>query len=417
MQKEKRVIYAWAFYDWANSAYATTVVAGFFPIFFKSYYGAGESVTTTTAHLGFANSISSFIIILIAPLLGAIADNASLKKRFLFLFAYLGILMSAALVLVGYGEWQIALFLYVLGNIGFMGADTFYDALLPSISDKKSADSISGLGFALGYLGGGILFAFNVAMVSNFSLFGLDNEAQAIKASFLCVALWWALFSIPVFLFVEEKKKESKVSAAFIQEYCGGLKNRYKNIREARGVFLFLLAYWFYIDGVDTIIRMAVDYAMALGFDSKNLVFALLIVQFIGFPATLLFTKIAALWDTKKAIFLAIAVYLFITLWATLIQSVYEFYLLAFMIALVQGGIQALSRSYYSKIIPKEHAAEFFGFYNFLGKSAALLGPLLVALVALFTQNSRISMGSVSVLFFIGAILLYFADKKHEKMN
>ena len=162
---------------------------------------------------------------------------------------------------------------------------------------------------------------------------------------------------------------------------------------------------------------MAVDYAMALGFDSKNLVFALLIVQFIGFPATLLFTKIAALWDTKKAIFLAIAVYLFITLWATLIQSVYEFYLLAFMIALVQGDIQALSRSYYSKIIPKEHAAEFFGFYNFLGKSAALLGPLLVALVALFTQNSRISMGSVSVLFFIGAILLYFADKKHEKMN
>lgn len=413
MQEAKKVIYGWAFYDWANSAYATTVVAALFPIFFKSYYGAGESVTTSTAYLGFANSISSFIIILIAPLLGAIADNASLKKRFLFLFAYLGILMSAALTLVSEGEWQIALFIYILGNIGFMGADTFYDALLPSISDKKSADSISGLGFALGYLGGGILFAINVAMISNFSLFGLDNETQAIKASFLCVAIWWALFSIPIFLFVHEKKKESQISVAFIKEYYSGLKNRFENIREKRGVFLFLLAYWFYIDGVDTIIRMAVDYAMALGFDSKNLIFTILIVQFIGFPATLLFTKIATLWDTKKAIFLAIAIYLFITLWATLIESIYEFYILAFMIALVQGGIQALSRSYYSKIIPKEHAAEFFGFYNFLGKSAAILGPLLIALVALFTKNSRISMGSVLVLFLIGAVLLYFADEKH----
>ncbi len=412
MQADKRTVYSWALYDWANSAYATTVMAGFFPVFFKSYYSSDVEATLSTAHLGFANSISSFIIVLIAPLLGAMADSGSLKKRFLFLFAYLGILMSAALSLISHGEWQLAVFVYILGNIGFMGADTFYDALLPTISDKKTADYVSGVGFALGYLGGGILFSINVLMLQNFSLFGLENEAEAIKASFLCVALWWALFSLPIFLFVEENKREPKNLPALIKDGYIRLKNTFGKIREIKGIFLFLLAYWLYIDGVDTIIRMAVDYGMALGFDSKNLIFALLIVQFVGFPATLVFIKIAQLWDTKKAIFLAIGIYLFITLWATMIQKVYEFYILAIMIALVQGGIQALSRSYYSKMIPKEHAAEFFGFYNFLGKFAAILGPLLVALVALLTQNSRASIGSVAILFILGAILLYFVDEK-----
>lgn len=415
MQTDKRTIYSWALYDWANSVYATTVMAGFFPIFFKSYYSADVEATLSTAHLGFANSISSFIIVLIAPLLGAMADSGSLKKRFLFLFAYLGILMSAALALVSQGEWQLAAFIYILGNVGFMGADIFYDGLLPSISDRKNVDFVSGLGFAFGYLGGGILFSINVLMLQDFSLFGLDGEAEAIKASFLSVALWWALFSLPLFLFVEERKKESRNAAALLKDGYLRLKNTFSKIKKLKGVLLFLLAYWLYIDGVDTIIRMAVDYGMALGFDSKNLIFALLIVQFVGFPATLLFAKIAQLWDTKKAIFLAIGIYLFITLWATVMEKVYEFYILAVMIALVQGGIQALSRSYYSKMIPKEHAAEFFGFYNFLGKFAAILGPLLVALVALFTQNSRASIGSVAVLFILGAILLYFVDEKKQK--
>ena len=415
MQTDKRTIYSWALYDWANSVYATTVMAGFFPIFFKSYYSADVEATLSTAHLGFANSISSFIIVLIAPLLGAMADSGSLKKRFLFLFAYLGILMSAALALVSQGEWQLAAFIYILGNVGFMGADIFYDGLLPSISDRKNVDFVSGLGFAFGYLGGGILFSINVLMLQNFSLFGLEGEAEAIKASFLSVALWWALFSLPLFLFVEERKKESRNAAALLKDGYLRLKNTFSKIKKLKGVLLFLLAYWLYIDGVDTIIRMAVDYGMALGFDSKNLIFALLIVQFVGFPATLLFAKIAQLWDTKKAIFLAIGIYLFITLWATVMEKVYEFYILAVMIALVQGGIQALSRSYYSKMIPKEHAAEFFGFYNFLGKFAAILGPLLVALVALFTQNSRASIGSVAVLFILGAILLYFVDEKKTK--
>jgi UMF1 family MFS transporter len=408
----KKSVYSWALYDWANSAYATTVMAGFFPIIFKSYYSTDVDATLSTAHLGFANSISSFIIVLIAPLLGAIADANSLKKRFLFLFAYLGILMSAALALVSQGEWQLAAFIYVLGNVGFMGADTFYDGMLPSISDSKNVDYISGLGFAFGYLGGGILFTINILMLQNFALFGLESEIESIKASFISVAVWWALFSIPLLIFVDEKPTKNIKSTSVVKEGYLRLKNTFGKIRELKGVLLFLLAYWLYIDGVDTIIRMAVDYGMALGFDSKNLIMALLIVQFIGFPATLLFAKLAQFWDTKKVIFLAIGIYLFIIIWATMMKEVYEFYVLALMIALVQGGIQALSRSYYSKMIPEEHAAEFFGFYNFLGKFAAILGPLLVALVALFSQNSRIAIASVAILFIAGATLLYFVDEK-----
>ncbi|OIP53473.1 MAG: MFS transporter, partial [Helicobacteraceae bacterium CG2_30_36_10] len=375
MQNNKS-IYSWALYDWANSTYATTVMAGFFPLFFKTYYSVDVDATASTAYLGFANSISSFIIVLLAPLLGAIADAGSIRKRFLFLFAYLGILMSATLSLVTEGQWELAAFIYVLGNVGFMGSNTFYDGLLSCVSTEKNVDFVSGLGFALGYLGGGILFGINVLMLQNPTFFGLENEVQAVKSSFVLVAIWWALFSLPLLIFVQEKKgKNRSEKTLFAQGYLR-LKTTFSKIKELKGLLLFLVAYWLYIDGVDTIIRMAVDYGMALGFDSTNLILSLLMVQFIGFPATLLFAKLAQKWDTKKAIYLAIVMYIFIIFWAYRMQEVYEFYILALMIALVQGGIQALSRSYYSKMIPQEHSAEFFGFYNFLGKFAAILGPL-----------------------------------------
>ena len=408
----KKSIYSWALYDWANSAYATTVMAGFFPLFFKSYYSAHSDVTVSTAQLGFANSISSLIIVLMAPLLGAIADKASLKKRFLFIFAYLGIVMSLALSFVSQGDWQMATFIYVLANIGFMGSNTFYDALLPSVSNEKSVDFISGLGFAFGYLGGGILFSINVWMLQDFNSFGFINEAEAIKASFISVAVWWALFSLPLLIYVKETpKKDINTKTAILDGYLQ-LKNTFSKIKKLKGLLLFLIAYWLYIDGVDTIIRMAVDYGMALGFNSKDLILALLIVQFVGFPATLVFAKIAQLWDTKKMLYVAIGIYLFIIFWATRMNESYEFYILASLIALVQGGVQALSRSYYSKMIPQIHTAEFFGFYNFLGRFAAILGPLLIAFIALFTQNSRLSIASISIFFILGAILLYFVDEK-----
>jgi len=412
MINNKKSMYSWALYDWANSAYATTVMAGFFPLFFKAYYSADVDATMSTAQLGIANSISSFIIVLIAPLLGAIADSASLKKRFLFLFAYLGILASASLVLVGEGEWQIAAFVYVLGNIGFMGSNTFYDGLLPSVSNEKNVDFISGLGFALGYLGGGILFAINVWMLQDYTLFGFDNEAEAIKASFITVAIWWFIFSLPLLLFVHEKKEKNLQTGSLIKQGYLRLKNTFSKIKKLKGLMLFLVAYWLYIDGVDTIIRMAVDYGMALGFGTDTLILSLLIVQFVGFPATLIFANLAQRWNTKKAIFLAIGIYFFITLWASMMDQEYEFYILAVIIALVQGGIQALSRSYYSKMIPLHHSAEFFAFYNFLGKFAAIFGPLLVATVALISESSRLAMASIAIFFVLGAILLYFVDEK-----
>lgn len=312
----KKSLYSWAIYDWANSAYATTVMAGFFPLFFKSYYSVETDVTMSTAQLGFANSISSMIIVLIAPLLGAIADKASLKKRFLFTFAYLGIVMSLALSFVCEGDWQMATFIYILANIGFMGSNTFYDGLLPSVSNEKNVDLVSGLGFAFGYLGGGILFSLNVWMVQDFTLFGFVDETAAIKTSFVSVALWWALFSLPLLIYVKEAPPKEKSKINIVLDGYLRLKNTFSKIKKLKGLLLFLSAYWLYIDGVDTIIRMAVDYGMALGFNSKDLILALLIVQFVGFPATLIFTKIAQLWDTKKMLYVAIGIYLFIILWA-----------------------------------------------------------------------------------------------------
>ena len=413
MNNDKKSIYAWAFYDWANSAYATTVMAGFFPLFFKSYFSAEADVTMSTAQLGFANALSSLVVVLIAPLLGAIADVGGIKKRFLFLFAYLGILMSASLAFVGKGEWEMAIFVYVLGNIGFMGSNSFYDALLPSIAGKRQFDRVSGLGFALGYLGGGILFALNVAMVQFPDFFSLADKAEAVKVSFISVALWWALFSLPLLLFVKEAKSAEKKGS--LQTALLGYRRligTLKKIRSLKGLLLFLVAYWLYIDGVDTIIRMAVDYGMAIGFDPNSLIVALLIVQFVGFPATLVFAYLAQRWDTKKALYLAISIYLIITFWATVMDQIYEFYMIALLIALVQGGIQALSRSYYARMIPEGYAAEFFGFYNFLGKFAAILGPALVGIVAVTTENSRAGIASVAIFFVLGGLLLMRVDEK-----
>ncbi len=412
MQTNKQ-IYSWAMYDWANSAYATTVMAGFFPLFFKSYFSAETDVITSTAHLGIANSVSSMIVVLLAPFLGAIADVGGLKKRFLFLFTYLGILMSGSLALVESGNWELAAFVYVLGNIGFMGSNIFNDSLLPSVAKEKSFDFVSGLGFSLGYLGGGILFALNVFMVHKPEFFGLADMSEAVKVSFVSVAIWWAIFSLPLLLFVKEERplQKRKISETVIAGYQQ-LLNTFKKIRHLKGLLLFLAAYWLYIDGVDTIIRMAVDYAMAIGFDPNSLILALLLVQFIGFPATLLFAKLAQKYDTKKALFVAIGTYILITLWASMMQEEYEFYILAAMIGMVQGGIQALSRSYYARMIPHEQAAEFFGFFNFLGRFATIFGPLLIGFVAVSTDSSRLGIASVIIFFVAGGILLYMVDEE-----
>lgn len=404
---KRKTVLSWAFYDWANSAYATTVMAGFFPIFFKEYFSSTAEVTTSTAQLGFANTISSLIIVILAPPLGAIADAGGIKKYFLFLFTYLGVLMTTSLALVSEGAWELAALLYIGGNIGYMGANTFYDALLPSVTEEKSFDKVSSLGFALGYLGGGVLFSLNVWMVHSPTTFGLVDQAEAIQLSFLSVAVWWTLFSLPLLLFVKESRHQTSQSTlTVVKQGYHRLRNTFRHVSKLKGLMLFLVAYWLYIDGVDTVIRMAVDYGMAIGFKANDLILALLIVQFVGFPSTLAFAKLADCWGTKNTLLFAILFYLVIILFSVMMTAVHEFYILAVMIALVQGGIQALSRSYYASMIPKTYAAELFGFYNFIGKFAAIFGPLLLAVVALVTEDSRAAIASIAVFFILGAVLL-----------
>jgi UMF1 family MFS transporter len=435
MDLAKKRIWGWAMYDWANSAFATTVMAGFFPIFFKDYWSAGADVNVSTAQLGVANSIASLIVALMAPILGAIADKGSAKKKFMIFFAYLGALMTAGLFLVHQGDWAMAIFVYVMGIIGFSGANIFYDALLPSVTNAENIDRVSGLGFGMGYLGGGLLFALNVAMTLMPETFGLEGAGQAVRLSFLSVALWWGGFTLFTIFWVEEAKSESSLGGlAMIKAGFQQYLDTWKKIKHLQVVSIFLAAYWFYIDGVDTIIRMAVDYGMSIGFESSDLIVALLITQFVGFPSAIIFGRLGEKWGVRRSIYLAIFAYIIITFWGVLMTKPIEFYSLAIAIGLVQGGIQALSRSYYSRLIPKGQEGEFYGFFNMLGKFAAILGPLLIGVVGLTIKGtlaplastpeqvqaigqiaSRWGIGSVVLLFVIGAILFKFVDEEKGK--
>jgi UMF1 family MFS transporter len=413
----KKVI-SWSLYDWANSAFATSVMAGFFPVFFKQYWSTGVEVTTSTFRLGMANSIASLIVAALAPVLGAIADRGGAKIRFLFFFAAMGIIMTGGMFFVAKGAWEVAVLLYVLGIIGFSGGNVFYDSLIVDVSPPGRTDMVSSFGFSLGYLGGGLLFALNIFMTLKPAFFGLADASEAVRVSFINVAIWWAAFSIPMMIFVKEpatlhrKSGWAMVGAGFRQ-----LKTSFGEIRKLRLVFLFLIGYWLYIDGVDTVIRMAVDYGMSLGFEANSLIVALMITQFVGFPAAIAFGKFGEKLGTKVAILLGIGVYVGVTIWAMFMEKTTEFYALAVVVGLVQGGVQSLSRSFYSRIIPGNKAAEFFGFYNMLGKFAAVIGPFLVGWVGVLTGNPRIAIFSIIILFISGGVILYMVDEREgERM-
>jgi len=399
--------WGWALYDWANSAFATTVMAGFFPVFFKEYWNSGVDAATSTFRLGVANSLASLLIVILAPLLGAIADGMSRRKALLFSFAFLGVLMTAGLYLVNQGDWFLAAFLYVLALIGFSGSNIFYDSLLPFVSDNDKLDHTSALGFSLGYLGGGLLLSLNVLMVLHPERFGIVDSATAIRISFLMVATWWLIFSLPLMLLVEEPDgNASGWSVKIVQAGFLRVWTTLQEVRQLRNVWLFLVAYWLYIDGVDTIIRMAVDYGLSLGFDQNSLITALLITQFTGFPAALVFGWLGGRHGPKAGIFVGLALYVVVTVWASVMDSVTEFYYLAFLIGLGQGGIQALSRSLYARMIPDGRSAEFFGFYNMLGKFAAILGPVMIGWVGVISGNPRTGILSLLVLFLAGGFFL-----------
>lgn len=403
----RKAVISWALYDWANSAFYLTVVSAFFPVFLKSYWSAGNDPAVSTLQLGVANSAASVVVAVLAPVLGAIADRASAKKRYLLAFTILGIVMTGALPLVARGEWPMAIAPFVLANIGFFLANSFYDALIVEVARGEHLHRVSALGFALGYLGGGLLFAVNVAMTLWPQSFGLADAAQAVRMSFVMVAAWWALFSLPLLLFVDETPGPARAAregavAAGLRE----LAHTLAQLRRLQPVWLFLLAYWCYIDGVHTIARMAVDYGMALGFEPGSLVAALLITQFVGFPAAIAFGRAGERLGARPAILAAIGVYAGATVWSFYMSQVWEFYVLAGVVGLVQGGVQSLSRSLYARLIPAEKAGEFFGFYNMLGRFAAVLGPVLVGIAGMVSGSPRLGILAVLLLFVVGAALL-----------
>ncbi|MBO02887.1 MAG: MFS transporter [Candidatus Marinimicrobia bacterium] len=411
MLDDRKQIISWSLYDWANSTFSTTVMAGFFPIFFQQYWSTASDVTVSTWYLGLANSLASIAVASLAPFLGAIADKASVKKRLLIFFAFIGIISTGALSMVGQGYWKIAAVFYVVASVGFMSANIFYDSLLPSVASKQKRDFVSSLGYSLGYIGGGILFLVNVAMYLKPQFFGIADAPSAIKLSFLTVAVWWAIFTLPILIFVKEKAPANdigiikSISAGWIQ-----LLSTLKRIRELKVVTTFLIAYWLYIDGVDTIIRMSVDYGTSLGFTTSTLITLLLMVQFIAFPATLIYNWFAKQIGIKQAILIAIGGYICIAVIGSLVSKEWHFYIIAILIGCFQGGIQALSRSLYSRIIPSHNSAEFFGFYNMFGKFATIIGPPLMGYVAMATGNPRFGILAIILLFVLGGYFLMMVD-------
>lgn len=407
-RKLSKKAWKWAFYDWANSGFATTVMAGFFPIFFKSYWAGNLDAAESTFVIGSVNSLIGLLIAISAPILGAIADAGKTKKKFLFIFATLGILATGYLFFIPESSWKLAVLFYGLGVIGFSGGNIFYDALIISVSSPNERNKTSSLGFSLGYLGGGILFLFNVIMYLNPEWFGLSGPADAVLWSFMSVAIWWLIFSIPLLLGVKEiedsrvDKNKNIVGTAF-----SNLLSTARSVGNYRKVVIFLLAYFLYMDGVDTIIRMATSYGSDIGLSASSMISALLLTQFIGFPATLVFGLYADKFGYKESLTFAIVVYIGVVLFSSQMDTAQEFFIVAGIIGLVQGGVQAISRSYFSNLIPQEKAAEFFGFYNFIGKSSVFLGPFMVSGIALLTGSPSFGILSLLILFIPGLILLW----------
>jgi MFS transporter, UMF1 family len=406
-----RGVIAWALYDWANSAFATTVMVVFFPLFFKGTLTAGQDAATSTFWLGITNGVSSFVLAVTAPWLGTLADKSGAHVRLLALFTAIGIVPTALLALVGDTDWQVAAVLFGIGQIGLWGGLTFYDSMLVKIAPRERLDSVSGFGYALGYLGGAVLLTVNVLMYGRPEWFGIPDKTTAVRLAFLSVAVWWLVFALPLLRSGPARTTPAISAATTWRASIDELRNTLRQVRNYRPVVLFLAAYWMYIDGVNTMMKMAVDYGLALKFPADSLIIGILIIQYIGFPATLLFGWLGDRISPLLGIFVAIAVYSAVTFYAAFMTQLSEFYVMAVAIGCVQGAIQSMSRSYYGRLIPADRAGEFYGFYNMMGKFAAVLGPLLMGTTALLTGNPRSSIMSLVVLFAGGAVMLWQASR------
>ncbi|MBL9200156.1 MAG: MFS transporter [Opitutaceae bacterium] len=401
MPENRRAIWSWAFIDWANSAFSIVVMTAFFPIFFKEYWSAVPGMTPekSTWYLGLANSLSSLVIAVLAPLLGSIADQGNAKKKFLFGFTLLGAAATAALPLAAKGQYALAATLYAIAALGFSGNSMFADALITDVGEKENFDRVSALGYALGYVGSGLLFVFCSAMTAAPAKFGLADAAAAVTLSFWITAGWWLLFTVPCLLWVRENPAVAPAGeGSVLTRGFHQLVKTFGEIRRDRRILFFLAGYILYIDGVNTVIKMAVDFGKAIGLDSAGMLKALIVTQFVAFPAAIVFGRIGEKFGARRGIMLGVAVYAGLCVFATRIDSQAEFFTMAVVVGLVQGGVQSLSRSYFARIIPAEKGGEYFGFYNMVGKFAAILGPTLMGVSALYV-GSRLAILSLLLLF------------------
>jgi len=410
----KRVV-AWALYDWGNSAFALSVLAVLFPLFLGSYWSAGDEGSAVTSRLAWTTAAASFVVFLVAPILGTIADAGGYRKRFLFVLASIGAASTAGLGLIGAGDWPWALFLFALGSIGYYSANVFYDALIVDVSSPRYYNLVSALGFALGYCGGAVLLAMHVWMLTSPETFGFESPVQVMRFAFVSVGVWWVVFLLPVVLMVRESEATTVPGAGTIRAAYLALAGTFRRVRQYRNVFLFLLGYLLYIGGVFTVIFMAVNFGQRLGFSQSDLVKALLVTNFVGFPATLAYGTLGHRYGPKIAIYIGLTVYTIVACWAVFLTDVREFYVMAITIGMVQGGVQGMSRSLFAGLIPAAQSGEFFGFYNMLTKLAHVLGPALVGIGAWFSSDPKFILATLVPLFIIGALVLTRVEEpQHE---
>jgi len=401
-------------YDWANSAFATTIMTALFPAFYSLVAAANLDKTTASSYWAFTNTIAMLVIALAAPVLGAISDHSATRKKFLCGFAAMGIVATTSMIAIGNGMWFYASLVYIFGRIGFSGANIFYDSLLPHVARPKEIDQVSANGYAYGYLGGGILLLINLTMIMKPHLFGISDKIWASKISFCTVAAWWLVFSIPIFKNVTEPKSltTSTNNTNPIKAGFQSLNRTFKEIRKFKELVKFLIAFWLYNDGIGTIIVMAVIFGTEIGIGEAHLIGAILMVQFAGIPFTILFGRLPKKLGTKNSIILTLAVYTIISVLGYFTQTAFHFWLLAILVATVQGGAQTLSRSMFASMIPKSRSAEFFGFYSVSSKFSGIIGPLIFGLVGQLTGSSRLSILSIIIFFVSGTLVLTTVNHK-----
>ena len=416
MKKFSKKEFSWIMYDWANSAFAMTIMSTILPIYFTAMVGeTGISKDMATSYWGYTNAFASTIIAVLSPIMGGMADYMGLKKKFFKAFAMTGIVFTGLLAFVPYGKWMVLMVTFVISMVGFALGNVFYDSFLTDICEEKRMDKVSSWGYALGYIGSTIPFILCIILVMLSQKKAIPiSSVTAARLSFIITAVWWFVFTLPMLKNVEQVhgKEYEKIE---ISKIFHRVAKSFVKVKSHKKAFMFLCAYFFYIDGVDTIIRMATSFGTALGIGSTTLLIILLATQFIAFPCAIIYGKLSDKIGAKKMILFGIGIYAGISVYAYFLETATQFWVLAILVGTAQGGIQALSRSYFAKIIPKENSNEFFGFYNIFGKFAAIIGPFLVGVITQMTGDVRNGVLSLIVLFAAGGYFMVKADRIKDK--